>query len=145
MIISCSLSVVLLMDEGEPVFLLDRDGEAAGTFSRHSPEGRTFGMTDQKENASLHSMDGGDSIRTHFKLVYTIYHTVNSRHGIVNDSDPVTRKKKKSRRTSGCQNSVNFHLLFLIKPELPVSSLCSSAVLPPRGEMYNCRCYRELQ
>lgn len=30
------------MDEGEPVFLLDRDGEAAGTFSKHSPEGENI-------------------------------------------------------------------------------------------------------
>lgn len=37
---SCSRSVVLLLEAGDPVFLLDRDGEAAGTFSRHSPEGR---------------------------------------------------------------------------------------------------------
>lgn len=30
---------MLLLDEGDPVFLLDRDGEAAGTFSKHSPGG----------------------------------------------------------------------------------------------------------
>lgn len=36
---SCSRSVVLLLDDGDPMFLLDRDGEAAGTFSKHSPEG----------------------------------------------------------------------------------------------------------
>jgi len=35
--ISCSWSVVLLLDEGDPVFLLERDGEAAGVFSKHSP------------------------------------------------------------------------------------------------------------
>lgn len=75
------------MDEGEPVFLLDRDGEAAGTFSKHSPEGRTFTMTDHKERVSLCSMHGVGSILTHFKLVYTIYQTVNSCHGIMNDSD----------------------------------------------------------
>lgn len=53
MIISCSLSEVLLTDDGEPVFLFDRDGEAAGTFSRHSPEGRRFRMTDHKETTKV--------------------------------------------------------------------------------------------
>lgn len=38
--ISCSRSVVLLFDAGDPVFLLDREGEAAGTFSRHNPNRR---------------------------------------------------------------------------------------------------------
>lgn len=35
---------MLLLDDGDPVFLLGRDGEAAGTFSRHSPEGREGGQ-----------------------------------------------------------------------------------------------------
>ena len=45
--------MVLLVDEGEPVFLLDRDGEAAGTFSKHSPDGRTFRIKDHKEIKSV--------------------------------------------------------------------------------------------
>lgn len=36
--ISCSRSGVFLLDDGDPVFWLDRDGEEAGTFSKHSPE-----------------------------------------------------------------------------------------------------------
>lgn len=36
--ISCSRSVMFLLDDGEPVFLLDSDGEAPGSFSRHNPE-----------------------------------------------------------------------------------------------------------
>lgn len=68
------------MDEGESVFLLAKDGEAAGTFSRHSPEGRTYRMMDHKERVSLYSMYGVRSILRHFTLVYTIYQPVNGRH-----------------------------------------------------------------
>lgn len=54
--ISCSRSVVLLLDDGEPVFLLDRDGEAAGTFSRHSPERgdreRVLRVTENKQRVN---------------------------------------------------------------------------------------------
>lgn len=39
------------MDAGDPVFLLDRDGEAAGTFSRHNPKRRegVFSVTTNKQ------------------------------------------------------------------------------------------------
>lgn len=36
--ISCSRSGVFLLDDGDPVFWLDRDGEEAGLFSKHRPE-----------------------------------------------------------------------------------------------------------
>lgn len=54
--ISCSLSVAPLLDDGDPVFLLDRDGEAAGTFSRHSPEWWGGGGEERKHSERMIEM-----------------------------------------------------------------------------------------